>query len=55
MPITVGHMQHVKNLLTQMKKKRTAGLHVKQSQCSEDTTDDIEKALAYVVKKIQEA
>ena len=48
-------MQHVKNRLIAMKEKREAGLHVKQTQCEEETSADIDTLLSYVEQKIKEA
>lgn len=55
MPITKGHMQHVKNRLVHIVNKRYEGLHVKQTQCQEETTDDVSQLLAYVEQKLKEA
>ena len=54
-PITKGHMQHVKNRLTVMANKRESGLHVRQTQCIEETSAELDKLLSYVERKLQEA
>ena len=53
--ITVGHMIAVRARLNAMLAKRVLDLHVKQSQCIEETTDELISLREFVQEKIDNA